>query len=151
MGEIDCPRGCVTLCAARVIEGEDAPCDRELIRLETRERVVPAQRPTERAAALVDGDRQDAYGHPLENHERIAAFWTVRLVDKLRPGCVVEPHEAAALMRLAKEARLMQTAGHADSLVDLAGYSDVEWAIHEGYKTRPITALARRFGFTRGR
>jgi hypothetical protein len=93
----------------------------------------PVRRPTAVAAELVDGDRQDAYGHPLINHERIAAFWTVRLLEKLRPGEVVEPHEAAAMMRLAKEARLMQTIGHPDSLVDQAGYADVEHEIHEGY------------------
>ena len=87
--------------------------------------------PSQRAAGLVNGDRQDNYGHPLKNHERIAAFWTTRLKDKLLPGEVIEPHEAAACMRLVKEARLMQTRGHEDSLVDLVGYTDCEWMIHE--------------------
>lgn len=121
---------------------------RQLVDLGSREKVETTKRPTEVAAQLVDGDRQTAYGHPLTNHERIAAFWTVRLIDKLRPGMVVEPHEAAALMRLAKEARLMQTAGHGDSIVDLAGYADVEHEIHEGYRTRPVSRLAALFGFT---
>jgi hypothetical protein len=86
--------------------------------------------PSERASSLVRGDRQADYGHPLENHQRIAAFWTVRLRDKLAPRQVIEPHEVAAMMRLVKEARLMQTIGHEDSLVDLSGYVDVEWEIH---------------------
>ena len=87
--------------------------------------------PSQRAAGLVNGPRQADYGHPLPNHERIAAFWTTRLRDKLIPGEVIEPFEAAAMMRLVKEARLMQTRGHRDSLDDLAGYADVEWMIHE--------------------
>ena len=87
--------------------------------------------PSERASALVNGPRQADYGHPLPNHERIAAFWNVRLRDKLKSGETIEPHEAAAMMRLVKEARLMQTTGHRDSLDDLAGYADVEYLIHE--------------------
>ena len=86
---------------------------------------------TGRAIDLVNGERQDAYGHPLPNHRRIADFWTVRLSDKLKPGCVIEPHEAAAMMRLVKEARLMNTRGHEDSLIDISGYVEVERLIHE--------------------
>jgi hypothetical protein len=87
--------------------------------------------PSERAAALVRGARQANYGHPLPNHERIAAFWTTRLSDKLLPGVSIEPWEAAAMMRLVKEARLMQTPGHDDSLVDISGYADCEYLIHQ--------------------
>lgn len=86
------------------------------------------------AAAVVDGPRQDNYGHPLANHRRIAAFWTTRLSDKLLPGEVIEPHEAAAMMRLVKEARLMHTPGHPDSLIDLCGYARAEEMIHEKYE-----------------
>jgi len=91
----------------------------------------PARTPSERAAEIVRGDRQGDYGHPLVNHQRIADFWTVRLRDKLKPGQVIEPWEAAALMRLVKEARLMNTIGHEDSLVDLCGYVDCEYEIHQ--------------------
>lgn len=84
-----------------------------------------------RAIELVNGERMDAYGHPLPNHQRIADFWTVRLGDKLKPGARIEPHEAAAMMRLVKEARLMHTPGHPDSLIDLSGYVEVERMIHE--------------------
>ena len=92
--------------------------------------------PSQRAAGLVTGPRQDAYGHPLDNHERIAAFWTVRLRDKLKEGEVIEPHEAAACVRLVKEARLMQTPFHRDSLDDIAGYADVEFEIGEKLAVR---------------
>lgn len=86
------------------------------------------QTPSVRAAKLVTGDRQASYGHPYPNHKRIADFWNARLGEiLLRP---LEPHEVAACMRLVKEARLMQTPGHADSLDDIAGYADVEYLIH---------------------
>lgn len=128
-GESDCPR-VYPSAVPRVVD------------LATRE---PVTRPTAVAASLVDGDRQTAYGHPLPNHQRIAAYWTVRLFEKLRPGCVVEPHEAAAMMRLAKEARLTQTPGHPDSLTDVAGYADVEHAIHAAYGTEVGANFSRLF------
>jgi hypothetical protein len=106
---------------------------------------------TERAQSLVEGDRQKAYGHPQSNHERIAAFFTVRLIDKLKPGEVIEPHEAAALMRLVKEARLMETPGHEDSLIDISGYSQVEHMIHDGYASRAVSRLAWLFSFRNAR
>lgn len=146
----DC--NCRTICMAG-FEGGEARCPRapRLVDLATREPIEVKPSPSTRAVELVNGDRQSDYGHPLDNHERIAAFWTVRLADKLKPGCVVEPHDAAALMRLAKESRLMQTIGHYDSQVDIAGYADVEHAIHEGYATRPDSFLSRLFGFRRDR
>lgn len=142
---------CGLLCTARLANGVDADCPRvaRLVDLATRETIERRPSPSEKAAELVNGDRQDDYGHPLQNHERIAAFWTVRLIDKLQPGEVVEPHEAASMMRLAKESRLMQTVGHYDSQVDIAGYADVENMIHEGYATQPKSALSRLFGFRR--
>lgn len=90
----------------------------------------------ERALNLIYGPRRAAYGHPLDNHQRIADFWTVRMRDKLKPGEVFEPFEVTALMRLAKEARLMETPGHEDSLTDIPGYAGVELDIHEELERR---------------
>lgn len=112
LSELDIQRGC------------NVPLGRE-------DDVLRAESPCEKGAQLVRGDRQDCYGHPLDNHIRIARFWTARLVEKLLPGEVIEPHEVAACMRLTKEARLMHTRGHADSLDDIAGYADVEFLIHD--------------------
>lgn len=81
------------------------------------------------AAGLVSGSRNRDYGHPRVNHERIARLWSARLHDILsRP---LTPEEVASLMRLAKEARLIESPGHVDSLVDIAGYAEVEAMIHE--------------------
>lgn len=87
----------------------------------------------ETALNLVRGARQASYGHPLDNHERIARFFTARLYEKLKDplGDPITSWEAAALVRLVKEARLIQTPGHKDSLTDIAGYADVEDEIHE--------------------
>lgn len=94
--------------------------------------------PAERAAGLVRGPRQDAYGHPLDNHERIARFFTARLWEKLDDPLTnpITAEEACSLIRLMKEARLIQTPGHDDSLVDIAGYADVEWEIHQERERR---------------
>lgn len=82
------------------------------------------------AAGLVAGSRQAAYGHPLPNHERIARLWTARLWEKLTVE--ITPEDVTSLMRLAKEARLIETPGHLDSLIDIAGYAEVEAKIHDG-------------------
>jgi hypothetical protein len=90
----------------------------------------------EKAAELVAGPRQGAYGHPLPNHERIARLYTARLYEKLKPGEVIEPEDVTALMRLTKEARLIESPGHGDSLIDLAGYAEAEAMIHDGRERR---------------
>lgn len=79
---------------------------------------------------LVRGKRTRDYGPPRLNHERIARLWSARLHEILsRP---LTPEEVTSLMRLVKEARLIETPGHVDSLVDIAGYAEVEAMIHEG-------------------
>jgi len=69
------------------------------------------------AQSLIDGDRAAAYGDALENHQRIAAGWSVIL------GKEVKPHQAALCMAWVKIARLVVSEDHADSYVDLAAYA----------------------------
>lgn len=82
----------------------------------------------EEAAGLVDGDRQAVYGDATVNHQRIANLWNARFAEKMTVPFTAA--EVACAMRLVKEARLMQTPGHADSLVDIAAYAEVEARIH---------------------
>lgn len=90
----------------------------------------------ETARELVRGARQGAYGHPLDNHERIARLWNARLHESLAKPLTEE--DVTACMRLVKEARLIASPGHEDSLVDIAGYADVEHEIHvERERRRP--------------
>lgn len=75
-------------------------------------------------AAQIVAKRGKDYGHPLPNHQRIAAIWTVVFGDKLKPGEVVEPHEVVLAMMGTKLARLIETPTHRDSMVDQCGYAD---------------------------
>lgn len=85
------------------------------------------------AAKLVDGDRQAVYGDATVNHQRIANLWNARFAEKMRERFTAA--EVACAMRLVKEARLMQTPGHTDSLVDIAAYAEVEARIHAKFVT----------------
>ena len=79
------------------------------------------------AVRIVTGSRRTAYGTPERNFERIAALWAayLRLRFDTYPNGVqfpLEPRDVAAMMRLMKEARLIETPDHRDSFVDILGY-----------------------------
>lgn len=68
------------------------------------------------ADKIAGEDRSRDYGHPLENHQRIADFWNTYL------GCVcIEPQDVAMMMILLKVAREMNCHKR-DNLTDIAGY-----------------------------
>lgn len=122
---------------------------------------VPKGDPAESIAAeadrLVDGDRQAAYGHPLDNFAFIAALWAdylagrgllkhVALTDdgsqgELAPRESVTAEDAALMMILVKIAREAH-APKRDNRVDLAGYAKVLDLIH--------AERAKRAGAPRG-
>jgi len=67
------------------------------------------------AAELVSGDRQDAYGHPLDNFTRASKIWSVIL------GCEVSAEQVSLCMVGMKIAReINQT--KPDTVVDGIGY-----------------------------
>lgn len=68
-------------------------------------------------AAEIIKDRGKRYGPIKQNHERIAALWSVLL------GHPVTPVQVAMCMIGVKMARLMESPEHADSAVDIAGYA----------------------------
>jgi hypothetical protein len=73
------------------------------------------------AESLVVGDREQQYGHPRDNLQRIADYWNVYLQDVIKRGGVLEPRDVALMMVHVKVAR--EAAGHKrDSCVDGAGY-----------------------------
>lgn len=76
------------------------------------------------AAELVGGERATDYGDKLTNHERIAALWNYWLVQQGKPA-EITPYDVAMMMLLLKVARLMNSPGHRDSHVDLAGYAAI--------------------------
>ncbi len=77
----------------------------------TREKVL------DKARNCVCGDREQDYGSPESNFERIAKFWSTYL------GCPVDGKDVAAMLALLKIARI--ASGHAkeDNWIDLAGYA----------------------------
>ena len=67
------------------------------------------------AAELVSGERQDAYGHPLDNFTRASKIWSVIL------GCEVSAEQVSLCMVGMKIAReINQT--KPDTVVDGIGY-----------------------------
>ena len=64
-------------------------------------------------------DRSRDYGHPLINHQRIAAIWNVQLAGILTAP--ITPRQVAFMMIGVKLAREANTPKR-DNLVDIAGY-----------------------------
>jgi len=60
--------------------------------------------------------RGESYGGVRENHERIAALWSVVF------GLDVTPEQVVLAMTCVKVARLLETPTHEDSWIDIAGY-----------------------------
>src|SRR6266487_5221303 len=69
------------------------------------------------AAELTSRDRQDVYGPPSRDFERIAGAWRSLF------GWDVTAEQVALAMVIVKVSRLQTTPTHRDSVVDIAGYA----------------------------
>lgn len=70
------------------------------------------------AIGCVCGDREEDYGSPENNFERIASFWNTYLgID------AIEPKDVAAMLALLKIARIASGHAKTDNWIDLAGYA----------------------------
>lgn len=74
------------------------------------------------AQRLVTGGRGEAYGHPLDDYTRTAAFWTILLADKLLPGAQITAQDAIRCMIAVKLSRDVN-APKRDNRTDIAGYA----------------------------
>lgn len=69
------------------------------------------------ANACVNGNREQDYGSPEQNFQRIARMWSVYLEAQIRPV------DVAAMLALLKIARVASGHAKADNWIDLAGYA----------------------------
>jgi len=86
------------------------------------------------ALRLVYGDRGEAYGHPIVEHQRIADYWSTYLAADHGLSKVLSALDVAHMMILLKIAR----AGHKyreDNLIDVAGYALCAQRIHKADTT----------------
>lgn len=71
----------------------------------------------DKAKEIIYGDREQTYGDPGKNIQLIADMWSTYL------GVPVTQGDVCNMMCLLKIARLKNTPGHEDSMVDLVGYT----------------------------
>lgn len=84
------------------------------------------------AESLVHGDRNESYGHPLDDFRRTAKMWSAIL------GIEVRPEQVGLCMIAVKLSRECH-AHKRDNLVDIAGYAEtVQWASDERIKREPL-------------
>lgn len=69
------------------------------------------------AQNIVDGDRQQTYGTPLENHTRTAELWSAYLGTKVTARDV-------CMMNILQKCSRDRFKPHRDNLVDIAGYAE---------------------------
>jgi hypothetical protein len=82
----------------------------------------------DQAKAIIYGDREKTYGHPAKNLNTIAQLWntyfdSISAKDKNVSVQYVNAQDVAVMMILLKVARLANTPGHEDTLVDICGYA----------------------------
>lgn len=76
----------------------------------------------EEANRLTQGDRQKAYGNPLDDFSRTAELWTALIRDRLKPGATLNAEDVARFMICVKLSRDCN-APKRDTVVDIAGYA----------------------------
>lgn len=76
-----------------------------------------------KAAELVGGDRQDAYGHVSENFARIATLWNAWLEIRRDPVAPLTAEDVGQMLSMMKKARTQSGPYSADSHVDDCGYA----------------------------
>lgn len=94
----------------------------------------------EKANSIVHGERNEAYGHPLDNHSLTAAYWNVYLNRGNFSGLALDAEDVCFLNILQKIARAQNGVDlNHDSLVDIAGYAaNIEMILEERKKRKQV-------------
>jgi hypothetical protein len=80
---------------------------------------------TQTAASLITGQRQEDYGPPVKNFQRIADLWNTHMQTEM-----FTPRKVAELMLLLKMARTINSPTE-DSYVDAIGYAAIAGELAE--------------------
>lgn len=81
------------------------------------------------AERLVLGDRDESYGHPMENFSAMADLYNVLFRRLLAPGQRFGPADIAAAMVAHKLSRRAHGSDRADNWVDIAGYASCGYEV----------------------
>lgn len=83
----------------------------------------------EEAIELINGDRNNDYGDPLDDFSTTASLWQTYLARTIiaRDGLELRAHDVAILMSLLKIARMSWSPTKRDHWADLAGYTACGW------------------------
>lgn len=91
----------------------------------TTNRNTPVKSALNVAHDIVHGDRENTYGDAGKNLRTIAAYWTIHLKAAKSFEGVLTEEDVCGMMILLKQARLASNPNHRDSLVDIAGYTEL--------------------------
>lgn len=83
------------------------------------------------AHKIVHGDREQTYGDAGKNFRTIAAYWNTHLLAAKSIEARLTEEDVCGMMILLKQARLANSPGHRDSLVDIAGYTELNDIIQQ--------------------
>lgn len=83
----------------------------------------------EEAIQLINGDRNNDYGDPLDDFKTTASLWQTYLARTIeaRGHLMLLPHDVAVLMNLLKIARISWSPEKGDHWADIAGYTGCGW------------------------
>lgn len=77
---------------------------------------------------IVSKKRSSVYGDPIANHDRICELWNFWMRGRYgEEATQITRNDVVTMMILVKIARLVQSPDHLDSLVDIAGYSAIQF------------------------
>lgn len=94
---------------------------------------MPGEDHMAEANALVNGDRQAAYGAPLDSYEAQAKVWSGMLADKLKEDLTAED---VVLLLTAMKLRRQAHKPKRDNIVDTHGYMLVLAHVEDGRARR---------------
>lgn len=89
------------------------------------------------ASGLITGQRQEDYGTPEENFQRMADYANIHFKKNLENNIPISPRQTAEYMILLKMARTINSPTR-DSYVDIAGYAGIAGELADNVKKKTL-------------